>query len=296
MKRERWKPWELTKITMELWKMKKIEGLFLSSCVERDPDFAVEKEIEAVEILRKKGFDAYVHLRIMPGVSRDLVKQSVRIADRVGINIEFPRAEYYNDMKIFLSFKQDIIKRVKWICSEVRKAQKEGKCKAGLDSQMVVGASNETDKEILDMSEWLYNRLNASRVYYSAFEPIHNTPLENKRPENRWREYRLYQCSFLIQRYGYRAKEFVLEDGLLPLNFDPKLLIARQTELKVDLNNSKFEELIRIPGVGIKTAKKILENRPIKKSIQLKELGILKRALPFIEFKKEIQTNLNCWD
>lgn len=296
IRRQRWKPLELARITMKLWNMRKIEGLFLSSCVEKDPDFVVEKELEAVEILRKIGFNAYVHLRAMPGASRDLIKRCVRIADRVGINIEFPKAEYYDDMKIFLNFRQDIIKRIKWISSEVKKAQKEGKCKAGLDSQMVVGASNETDKEILDISEWLYHRLNASRVYYSAFEPIQDTPLENKQPENRWREYRLYQCSFLIQKYGYRARDFVLENEMLPLNYDPKFLIAKQVELKVDLNNSKFEELIRVPGIGIKTAKKILESRPIRKSTQLKDLGILKRTLPFIEFKKEIQTNLNCWN
>ena len=201
MKREKWEPEELAKISSKLWKEKIIQGLFLSSSVEKDSDFVVEKELETIRLLRKTGFTAYVHLRVMPGTSKELIKQAVEFTDRIGINIEFPKQEYYNDMKIFLNFKQDIIKRLKWISKEVEKAQKDGKCKAGLDTQMMVGTSNETDKEILGVSEWLYNKLKARRVYFSAFEPIKNTPLENQKPENRWREYRLYQSSFLIQKY-----------------------------------------------------------------------------------------------
>jgi len=295
MQRERWEPNELAKVTMKLWRLRKIEGLFLSSSVEKDADFAVEKEIEAVRILRKIGFTDYVHLRLMPSVSRELIKQSVEIADRVGINIEFPKTEHYNDMKIFLDFKQDIIRRMKWISHEVGKAQKNGKCKAGIDSQMVVGASNETDKEILEVSEWLYNKLKARRVYYSAFEPIKNTPLENREPENRWREYRLYQCSFLIQKYNFLSREFVLDSDMLSLEEDPKLAIARKSELKVDVNNAEFDELIRVPGIGVQTAKNIIEKRPAKNLEQLRQLGVLKRALPFIIFKRQVQAKLNSW-
>jgi len=292
MKRDRWKPSELAKVAMKLWKMKKIQGLFLSSCVEREADFVVEKELETVRILRRMGFDGYTHIRLMPGVSKDLIKQSVEIADRVGINIEFPKAEHYNDMKIFLDFRQDIIKRVKLLAREIKKAQKEGKCKAGLDSQIVVGASNETDKEILEITDWLYHRLDARRTYFSAFEPVKNTPLENKPAESKWREYRLYQCSFLIQKYNYHSKEFILNEDMLPLNFDPKLLIAKHSGLRVDINDAKFEELIRVPGIGIKTAENIIEKRPIKNFVQLKKLGVCSKSIPFLEVNKEIQKTL----
>lgn len=288
-RRERWEPEELAKVTLKLWKERKIQGLFLSSSVERDPDLAVEKQIETVRILRKLGFSAYCHLRLMPSVNRELIKQSVELADRVGINIEFPRAEYYNDMKIFLNFRQDIIKRMKFLSREVKKAQEEGKCKAGLDSQMIVGAVNETDKEILQISEWLYSKLKVRRVYFSAFEPIKNTPLENQKPEKKWREYRLYQSSFLIQRYGFKAEDFVLNEfeNLLP-NQDPKFLVAKKSALFVDVNNAKFRELIRVPGIGIETAKKIisLRNSGVRLSSEkkLKEVGvILKRAVPFLK-------------
>lgn len=296
IERERWKPEELANITLKLWRVGKIQGLFLSSSVEKDPDYVVEKEIETVQILRKIGFTAYVHLRLMPSVSKDLIKQSVEIADRVGINIEFPRAEHYDDMKIFLDFKQDLIKRIRILAHEVSKAQQQGKCKAGLDTQMVVGASNETDKQILEVSDWLYHKLKARRVYYSAFEPIKNTPLENRPAESRWREYRLYQCSFLLQKYSYHAKDFVFDGSdKLPVNQDPKFLIAKQNEFRVDVNDASHEQLIKVPGIGLQTAKNILKNRPFKNFQQLKQLGVLSRALQFLDFKKEIQTNLNSW-
>lgn len=194
-------PEELANVTMKVRKMRKIKGLFLSFSVEKDPSISVEKEIETVKILREKGFIDYVHLRLMPGVDIDLIKQSVEIADRVGINIEFPRKEHYDDMKISLDFRQDLIKRIRILAHEISKAQKQGKCRAGLDTRMVVEASSETDKQILEASDWFYHKLNARRVYFSAFEPIKNTPLERKTKEERWREYRLYQCSFLIQKY-----------------------------------------------------------------------------------------------
>lgn len=173
------------------------------------------------------GFTEYIHLRFVPGTSRDLIKRGVQVSDRVGINIEFPSLEHYEDMK-FLEFKQDTIKRLKWMAEKVEKAQKEGKYKAGLNSQMIVGAFDETDKEIIEISEWLYKDLNAKRVYYSAFEPIKNTPLENKQPENKWREYRFYQISFFLRDYGFESKEFVLdENDKLNLRGDPKYFIAK---------------------------------------------------------------------
>ena len=295
--RNRLEPMEFAKITYKLRKMRKIEGVFLSSSVERDPDYTVEREIQAIEILRRMGFTDYVHLRLMPSVSRDLIKRSVEIADRVGINIELPSKEHYEDMKLYLAFKQDIIRRLRWLSEEVEKVQKEGKCKDGLDSQMIVGASDETDKEIIKMSDWLYHKLQARRVYYSKFQPIKNTPLENKKPENPWREYRLYQASFLLRDYGFHSKDFVFDDSdKLDLKYDPKFLIAKEMKLMIGVNDAKFEELIKVPGIGLKTAQKIIENGPIKNVKTLKSLGvILKRASPFIELNGISQTKLSRW-
>jgi len=162
---------------------------------------------------------------------------------------------------------------------------------------MVVGASDETDKEIIEMSDWLYHELNAQRVYYSSFDPVKNTPLENKKPENPWREYRLYQSSFLLRDYGFEADDFVFNDNdRLNLKQDPKFLIAKEKELIVDVNDAEFQELIKVPGIGLKTAQKIIDKRPIKNVSILKSVGVItKRAMPFIEINKIHQTRLSKW-
>ena len=298
-RRESWTPEQLAKVTMHVWRQRRIRGLFLSSAVERDPDAAVERELEAVRLLRARGFTDYVHIRVMPGVSYGLMREAVRLADRVGINIEFPSPEHYNDMKLFLDFRQDALKRMRLLAREVKKAQAVGRCRAGLDSQMIVGASDETDKEILRVSEWLYKKLNARRVYYSAFEPIAHTPLEHKQAENRWREYRLYQCSFLLQRYGFRLKDFVLDSNdMLNLRHDPKLLFAIKNEICVDVNKAGFDELIKVPGIGLQTAKRILERRAkgakFESKRELMRVGVLvKKAMPFIKIGSTRQKMLS---
>ena len=296
-RRERWEPEQLANVTMKVWQQHQIRGIFLSSSVDKDPNTMVEEQIETTRLLRNSGFTGYIHLRVMPGTNYDLIKQSVQFADRVGINLEFPSAEHFNDMKIFLDFKQDIMKRIRLLAREIKKAQEQEKCKAGLDSQMVVGASNETDKEILKAVELLYNKLAARRVYFSAFNPVSHTPLEDKPAENRWREYRLYQSSFLVQKYGFKKKDFVLNSNdMLNLKYDPKFLFAAKNEISVNINSADFSELIKIPGIGIETANRILESRALgarfNKIKELKSVGvILKRAAPFIEINSR-QTRL----
>jgi predicted DNA-binding helix-hairpin-helix protein len=225
----------------------------------------------------------------MPGTDLDLIKQSVQLADRVGINLEFPSAGHYNSMKVFLDFRQDVMKRMRLLAREIRKAQADGKCKAGLDSQMVVGASDETDKEILTVVDDLYNEMSAHRVYFSAFSPVRDTPLEKQPAENRWREYRLYQSSFLIHKYGFNKKDFVLEpNDMLNLKLDPKYVFAAKNEICVDVNDADMSELLKVPGIGPETANRIVECRVLggrfKTMKELKRVGvIMKKAEPFID-------------
>ncbi len=296
--RYQWIPQQLANVALKLWKKHKITGVFLSSAVDREPDRMVEEQIETVKILRKRGFTDYIHLKLMPGVNYDLIKESVQLADRVGINLEFPSASHYNDMKLFLDFRQDVMKRIRLLGREIKKAKEEDKCKAGLDSQIVVGASNETDKEILKVSDWLYNKMDAHRVYFSSFSPVKNTPLENKPFVSKWREYRLYQSSFLIQKYGFKRKDFIFNcNDMLDLKYDPKFVFAAKNEVSVNINSANFNELIKVPGIGIETANRILESRALgacfNNTKELKNIGvILKRALPFIEINSR-QTRLS---
>ena len=296
VKRYCWGPKELAKIAIQLLKWRKIKGVFLSSSVENDPDTTFEKELEAVREMRKLGFNEYIHIKVMPGTSRDLIKEAVEIADRVGINVEFPGRDYYDEMKLFLDFSQDVLKRIKWLSKEVERAQKNGMCKAGMDSQIIVGAADDKDSEIIKISGYIYQKLKARRVYYSRFEPVKDTPLEKRRPENPLREYRLYQASFLLRDYGFYPKDFIFYDGMLNINEDPKLTIAKENEFLVDINTCKKEELIKIPGIGLKTAEKIIQQRPFKNIKDLKKTGIiLKRAIPFIEISNLRQSTLNNW-
>jgi predicted DNA-binding helix-hairpin-helix protein len=296
--RDRWEPTQLANVAFKVWRRRQIRGVFLSSSVDRGPNKMVEEQIETARLLRERGFTDYIHLRLMPGTDYDLIKQSVQLADRVGINVEFPSASHYNDMKIFLNFKQDIVKRVRLLAREIKKAQTEEKCRAGLDSQMVVGASNETDKEILKVADWMYNKLDARRVYFSSFKPVASTPLEDKPAENRWREYRLYQSSFLIQKYGFKRKDFVLDNNdMLILKYDPKYIYATKNEVSININSADFNELIKIPGIGIETANRILESRALgarfKNMKELKNVGVIvKRAAPFVEIGSR-QTRLS---
>jgi predicted DNA-binding helix-hairpin-helix protein len=224
------------------------------------------------------------------------MKRAVESCDRVGINIEFPLPCYYDEMKIYLDFKQDVLRKLRQLARCVVKAKKEGKCKAGLDTQFIVGAVEESDKEIIKVTEWLYKDLHASRVYYSAFQPVHGTPLEGRLAESKLREYRLYQSSFLIQRYGFHLKDFIFDDrDRLPLSWDPKVLSARQKELLVNLEDATLQEMLRVPGIGIVTAQRLIKLREERKltTLELKRAGVLRRALPFIELKGYQTTLMN---
>jgi predicted DNA-binding helix-hairpin-helix protein len=297
IERHRYTSIEFAKIAYKLWKMKKIEGVFLSSSVERDPDVTVSRQVRAIELLRRMGFTDYVHIKIMPGTSRHLITRAVEVSDRIGINLEFPNKSHYEDMKLHLNFVQDIMKRARWIAKDVEKFQKENKCRAGFDSQMIVGASDETDDEIIKVSDKLYHKLKAQRVYYSSFSPVKNTPLEKEDREDPWRQHRLYQASFLLRDYDFHYNDFVFDDNdRLDLKFDPKFVIAQEQELLVDIDNAGFNELIKVPGIGLKTAQKILENRPVKSVEELKSLGVIfKRASSFIELNGIHQSKLTRW-
>lgn len=281
-----WEPKELAEITMHLWKERKIMGLFLSSSVLGDPDYVTEKQLEVLRVLRKMGYTGYIHLRIMPGASRNYIKEGVELADRLGINIEAPNKEIFDELCPDKGgFNEAILKRLEWIVDEARRAKLEaeskfGFAKAGVDTQMVVGALSDNDWQYLKTTEWLYKKLGLKRVYYSGFEPVPQTPLEKRAPCPPSREYRLYQSSFLLRDYGFEASNFsqiVDEKGFLS-NTDPKLAFAKMNPdlFPIDLNEATYYEILRIPRVGPVTARKIMEAR---KKIKIRYTANLERIL-----------------
>ena len=302
--RTAWNPQKLAEITMHLWSQGKIRGLFLSSSVAKDPDHVTEKQLEVLNNLRSMGYSGYIHLRIMPGTSRHFIREAVRLADRVGVNLEAPNSDIFDELCPDKGgFKEAILKRLDWIIEEVISLKRKGEVKgrkfgfsrAGIDTQLIVGAVEDNDLQHIRTTEWLYKKLGLRRVYYSGFEPIPQTPLEKRPACPPWREYRLYQASFLIRDYGITSKELetILNDkGFLP-NMDPKRVLAKINPeiFPVDLNTASFHEIVRIPHIGPTTAKKILEARktkPIKYSSDLEKIlgpHLTRKVLQYVEVK-----------
>jgi predicted DNA-binding helix-hairpin-helix protein len=285
-KKARFKPEELAKYFMHRYKESKGEicGLFLSSAMGRDVDETTEDMLRAVLLLRKRyHYKGYIHFKILPGVNYDLIKRASEVADRMSVNLEAPSKSRLSEFCSVKEFYTDIIRRQKWIK------------KLGIEqtTQFVVGANDETDLEILKIVDWQNKNIGLKRSYFSAFFPIRGTKYENRKQESFLRQNRLYNIDFLLRLYGIKLEEVkgILNDGMLPRN-DPKLEIAKRNLGKVDLRNVKYEDLIKVPGIGIKTAKKILTMKNFDYE-SLKKAGvIMKRATPFIEFGKEVQTRL----
>ena len=283
-------PEELAKTFIYLQRKHKLEGLFLSSAVNREPDKTTEKMLQAVRLVRNKySYQGYIHFKILPGVSFDLIKQASEYADRLSINIECPNKGRLTQLSSNKEYKTDILRRQAWI----------KKLHDNQTTQMVIGVADETDLEVLRMMEWEYKTFDLKRIYYSAFRPLKGTPLENKAPESLLRQNRLYNVDFLIHKYNYNFKEFkeIMIDEMLPKRKDPKLAIALHNFEPVEINEAEYSELIRVPGIGLKTAEKIIQttaNKKLKKRIELKQLGvILKRADPFIKIDGSYQKKLS---
>ena len=291
-KKARFEPDEFAKTFMNLYIRNYVEGLFLSSGIEKDPDRTTERMIESVNIIRNRyKFNGYIHFKVLPGTSYELVKQASEMADRMSVNLEAPNKSRMSEISSVKDYKIDILRRQAWV--------KKMKLPAGQTTQLVVGGSNEPDFEILKKIDWEYKNIELKRGYYSAFTPIPKTPLQKKPKVELLREHRLYNVDFMMRKYFIPLNEFknVMDDGMLP-RIDPKIALARNYfDSSVDLNDAGWNDLIRIPGIGLLSAKRILRmqgnKERIKKKEQLKNIGIVvKRALPFIKLDGVTQMRL----
>ncbi len=264
-----------------------VDGMFLSSGIIKGGVSAQDKIIDAAEIVRKKyGYRGYVHLKIMPGAEYDQIRRAMQLADRVSINLEGPTPQRLAALAPKKDFREEIFPRVQWI-SQLRRQEQ---LRASVVTQFVVGAVGDTDLELLQVSELLYTQYQLRRAYYSAFHPVAKTPFENLEAVSAQRQLRLYQASFLLRDYGWSVEDLPFgQDTNLPLHSDPKLAWAGENlaAAPVEINQAGRADLLRVPGIGPKTADAILRQRGrrrIREVSQLAALGLrdAKRALPFI--------------
>ena len=268
-RRATFKPPEMAQVFSQMQQAGMVEGLFLSSGVAGGGVRTQDRLIDTVDILRRKhAFGGYVHLKLMPGIERDQVLRAMQLADRISINLEAPNSARLARLAPHKLFLEELLQPLKW-ADEIRRGQLPHHTHTGrwpsVATQLVVGAVGEDDLEILTTTNYVTRQLRLQRVYFSAFSPVPDTPLENQAPEDPWREHRLYQASFLLRDYGFDLEDMPFSpQGRLPLDVDPKMAWADANlrQQPVELNRADRETLLRVPGIGPKGAQVILQARP----------------------------------
>ncbi len=298
-------PEELAAITISLYRSNYIEGLFLSSGAGRDEDCVMEKMVETARMLRQKhAFSGYIHLKVLPGSDRAIIQEAVELADRVSINLEAASASHMNDICATKNYESDILQRQRYIRDMLSETSGTAKTflPAGQTTQLVVGAAGESDEEIFNRVLYEYNEIGVKRAYYSAFSPQRGTSFEGRKAQPRWREHRLYQMDWLFRVYHFKPREICHafnENGYL-CNADPKMAISRAfMDLPLDPNAAAFQELLRVPGIGPRSAQRIVDYRkrqPIVSKAELSAMGVrIKRAAPFLKINGWRDTTLEMW-
>ena len=289
---------ELVNLTIEFYHRNYIEGLFLSSGVVRNPDYTMERLVRVAKDLRTiHRFNGYIHLKSIPGASRELVNEAGLYADRLSVNVEIPKEE---NLKLLAPEKdhKSVYAPMRYIQQGVLESSEERKkhryaprfAPAGQSTQMIVGATAETDKDILYLSSALYKGPTMRRVYYSGYISVntYDKRLPALKQPPLVRENRLYQADWLMRFYQFKVEEIV-DDAYpdLDLEIDPKLswALRHPEQFPVDVNKVDYEMLLRVPGIGVKSARLIVASRRFSKIgfYQLKKIGVvMKKAQYFI--------------
>lgn len=296
--RARFTPEEIAELTINFYRRNYIEGLFLSSGIIQSPDYTCEQLIEALSLLRSKyKFRGYIHVKAIPGADSELINRLGILADRISVNIELPSQKSLNTLapdkskKSILLPMNQISTRIKENSTEIVQYRHAPKfAPAGQSTQMIIGATPDSDYQILRLTEAMYQKYSLKRVFFSAYVPVGDQKLlpskETKPPL--LREHRLYQADWLLRFYGFTASE-ILDENHTDFNplLDPKCnwAVHHPECFPVEINKAPYEMLLRVPGIGVKSAQRIITARRQAKLdyCDLKKLGVvLKRANYFI--------------
>lgn len=289
-------PEEAAEAFLKYYRSGRVSGLFLSSGVLGNPDGTMQKIIKTADILRRNSFRGYIHLKIMPGASSAAIEKALSLSSAVSLNIETAGEKYFKKLNSDKNYLNDIIQPMKLISALTAKgARFEGK---KYTTQFIVGASDETDRDIVNYSWGLYKRLRIQRVYFSAYQrglgepdiPGENSPRTNG--EMLAREHRLYQADWLIRKYRFNENEIPFDEkGNLLIGTDPKEEWARRHPeyFPVNINKAGKDELLRVPGFGCATVDFIIENRKnhgaLNSIFSLGKMGKrLEKAAGYIKF------------
>ena len=292
---------EVVDLTINFYRRNYIEGLFLSSGIFKDPDYTMERLVLIAKKLRTEHkFNGYIHLKSIPGASKELLYEAGLYADRLSMNIEMPTEQ---SLQLLAPDKkrEDMIRPMAYVKDEIIANREEKKtlnkaplfAPAGQSTQMVIGATPENDWQILKISDAFYNKMQLKRVYYSGYVPISN---DNRLPAigtpvPMIRENRLYQADWLMRFYDFKVDEIVtIDEPFLDMQIDPKLNWALRNlhQFPVDINKADLDIIKRIPGIGVQSAKKIWEARKFKTLTwdHLKKFNIASnRAQYFVNLK-----------
>ena len=285
VKRTIFTPEEICELTMNFYRRNYIEGLFLSSGIVKSPDYTMELLIKTIKMLRYKyHFHGYIHCKAIPGANEYLLKELGGLVDRLSANIELPTE---NGLKLLAPNKEE--NKVTKIMSYVKENQSKFYVPAGQSTQMIIGATKETDLDIMTKSEALYKSYALKRVFYSAYIPVNKDKLlPMLKTPPLVRENRLYQADWLLRFYGFKVKDLLDEDNPnFNILMDPKAnwALRHLNEFPKEINTVSYYDLLKVPGIGIKSAKRIIACRKKFKITfnDLKKMGVvMKRAKYFI--------------
>lgn len=292
-------PDEVCTLTMEFYRRNYIEGLFLSSGILKSPDYTMELLYATLYKLRKEcNFQGYIHVKAIPGASQELIQKTGFLADRMSVNLELPTAD---SLKLLAPHKtrKNILTPMRLVQNRVAENRQEIQLyrnaprfvPAGQSTQMIIGATPETDYQIMQVAESLYQKFDLKRVFYSAFVPVNEDaclPAKTEEGPPLLREHRLYQADWLLRYYHFQADELLSEENPnFNVLFDPKCNWAlKHLEcFPIEVNCADYKMLLRVPGIGYKSAGRIVRARRLGtlNFPDLKKMGVvLKRALYFI--------------